>query len=203
MGRKHCIGSSFCEPQGEKAKWQMIHRFKHHRMAQGKLGATEKYPYTVTQIPQVHTQTDKLRGTRILSIHAHMLPCKHTHSDTLAVSHFRGRFLWDLHFHKAPPYVALFCTHLEDNSECILQGLLTLQVDRLLKGTIRLDQAATSSSKKSKRKVCIFSDIQQGANPVVARRSPIVLKSMRKWPYVLLDLLLQEIFLAWQDGLKG
>ncbi len=38
----------------------MIHRFKHHRMAQGKLGATDEYPYTVMQDVQVHTQADKL-----------------------------------------------------------------------------------------------------------------------------------------------
>lgn len=101
---KHCGAASteeavgFLEPQGKKAKWQMIHRFKHHRMAQGKLGATDKYSYTVTQTLRVHTQTDKLWGTRILGMHAHMLPYKHTHSDTLAVSHFRDRFLWNLHF---------------------------------------------------------------------------------------------------------
>lgn len=29
-------------------------------MAQGKLGATDKYPYMVTQMLRMHTQTDKL-----------------------------------------------------------------------------------------------------------------------------------------------
>lgn len=38
----------------------MIRRFQHHRIAQGKLGATDKYPYTVTQTLFMHTQTDKL-----------------------------------------------------------------------------------------------------------------------------------------------
>lgn len=34
----------------------MIHRFKHHRIAHGKLGARDKYSYMVTQMLQMHTQ---------------------------------------------------------------------------------------------------------------------------------------------------
>lgn len=37
------------ELRGHKAEWLMIHRFKRHRMASGKLGATRKYTHTVAQ----------------------------------------------------------------------------------------------------------------------------------------------------------
>lgn len=46
----------FLLPQGWKAKWQMIHRFKHHRMAQGKLGDTDTFPDMVPQMFPIHTQ---------------------------------------------------------------------------------------------------------------------------------------------------
>lgn len=35
--------------RGHKAEWLMIHRFKRHRVASGKLGATRKYTRTVAQ----------------------------------------------------------------------------------------------------------------------------------------------------------
>lgn len=35
------------ELRGDKAEWLMIHRFKHHRMAPGKPGATREYIHTV------------------------------------------------------------------------------------------------------------------------------------------------------------
>lgn len=62
----HCGAACFVEAAdiielpGEKAKRQMIHRFKHRRMAQGKLGAADKHPHTVTQAPWMHTKTDNL-----------------------------------------------------------------------------------------------------------------------------------------------
>lgn len=70
----------------------MIHKFKHHRMAQGKLGATDKYPFTVTQTLLLHTQTDKLWGTLILGMHTSCCTITHT-LNVLAVFHFRGCFL--------------------------------------------------------------------------------------------------------------
>lgn len=35
------------ELQGDKAEWLMIHRFKHHRIAPGKLRATRQHTHTV------------------------------------------------------------------------------------------------------------------------------------------------------------
>lgn len=57
--------------------------------------------------------------------------CLHTHSDTLAVSHFRGCFLWNLHFKnkciligwqgcnilKAPQYVAFTCSKKQNKKK--------------------------------------------------------------------------------------
>lgn len=80
-------------------------------MAQGKLGATGKYPYTLTQTPWMHTETDKLSEPCILGMHTHLF----------AVSHFRGFFLknkciivcWqDCTILKAPAYVAFLCPTL-------------------------------------------------------------------------------------------
>lgn len=68
----------------------MIHRFKHHRMAQGKLGATDKYPFTVTQTLLLHTQTDKLWGTLILGMHTSC--CTITHTQRTCCVSFQGLF---------------------------------------------------------------------------------------------------------------
>lgn len=45
--------------RGHKAEWLMIHRFKRHRMASGKLGAAKKNTHTVAQTTdsQVRTYT--------------------------------------------------------------------------------------------------------------------------------------------------